>query len=137
MRYENAQEETFLNSINKDYTLKLSTIFGNTPSNADANMLVLGVLTELSKKDIIYPGFKELDDEEKFIIAKKSIKYFTSNYDCLTVDGVRIKFSDGWGLVRASNTQPVIVCRFEANKKEVLDKYISLVLNKIFWVELL
>jgi phosphomannomutase/phosphoglucomutase len=45
-------------------------------------------------------------------------------------DGVRIKFNDGWGLVRASNTQPVIVCRFEANsvdrmqviQKEIMDK---------------
>jgi phosphomannomutase/phosphoglucomutase len=70
------------------------------------------------------------DDEEKFKISKKADEYFTQNYDCLTVDGVRIKFDDGWGLVRASNTQPVIVCRFEAKsldrmheiKNEILDK---------------
>jgi phosphomannomutase/phosphoglucomutase len=54
------------------------------------------------------------NDEEKFMIAKKAFNYFNDNYDCITIDGVRIKYEDGWGLVRASNTQPVIVCRFEA-----------------------
>ena len=44
------------------------------------------------------------NDEEKFKITKKAIEYFTKNYDCITVDGVRIKFGDGWGLVRSSNT---------------------------------
>jgi phosphomannomutase/phosphoglucomutase len=36
------------------------------------------------------------------------------------VDGVRVLFGDGWGLIRASNTQPVIVCRYEARTKERL-----------------
>ena len=46
------------------------------------------------------------NDEEKFTITKKAIDYFINNYDCITVDGVRIQFGDGWGLVRSSNTQP-------------------------------
>ena len=54
MRYENAQEETLLNRLTKDYELNLSNIFGDTPSNADANMLVLGVLTKL--ETVIEPG---------------------------------------------------------------------------------
>ena len=73
------------------------------------------------------------NDEEKFKISKKADEYFTANYNCSTVDGVRIKFDDGWGLVRASNTQPVIVCRFEAKtlkrmeeiQKEILDKLVE------------
>ncbi len=40
----------------------------------------------------------------------------------IDVDGARINFEDGWGLVRASNTQPVLVLRFEAASKESLEK---------------
>jgi len=70
-------------------------------------------------------------DEEKFRIAKEAVAYFTDNYDCSTVDGVRIKFGDGWGLVRSSNTQPVIVCRFEANTAERMEEIRSIVMNKL------
>ncbi len=69
-------------------------------------------------------------DEEKFRIAKEAVDYFTENYDCSTVDGVRIKFGDGWGLVRSSNTQPVIVCRFEANTPERMQEIQSIVMGK-------
>ncbi len=71
------------------------------------------------------------NDKIKFDIAEKSTKYFKENYDCIDVDGVRIKFGDGWGLVRASNTQPVIVTRFEAKTPERLEEIKSLVLNKL------
>ena len=70
-------------------------------------------------------------DEEKFRIANEAIDYFQEHYDCITVDGVRIKFGDGWGLVRSSNTQPVIVCRFEANSSERMEEIKNLVLNKL------
>ena len=71
------------------------------------------------------------NDEEKFKIAKSAFDYFSKNYDCITIDGVRIKFPDGWGLVRASNTQPVIVLRFEANSPEKLDEIKGIVMNKL------
>ena len=70
-------------------------------------------------------------DEEKFRIAKEAVIYFTENYDCITVDGVRIKFGDGWGLVRSSNTQPVIVCRFEANTPKRKEEIQSIVMGKL------
>ena len=70
-------------------------------------------------------------DEEKFRIADEAIKYFTKNYDCITVDGVRIKFGDGWGLVRSSNTQPVIVCRFEAKTVERRDEIKKIIFDKL------
>ena len=70
-------------------------------------------------------------DEEKFRISNEAINFFQDNYDCITIDGVRIKFGDGWGLVRASNTQPVIVCRFEANSLERMEELKHLVLNKL------
>lgn len=72
-----------------------------------------------------------LDDEEKFRISRAASAYFKENYDCLDIDGVRIRFSDGWGLVRASNTQPVIVCRFEAKSEERMEEIQDLVLGKI------
>ena len=70
-------------------------------------------------------------DEEKFMIAKKAVDYFTANFDCSTVDGVRINFEDGWGLVRASNTQPVIVCRFEATSEERMQQIKKLITDKL------
>jgi phosphomannomutase/phosphoglucomutase len=70
-------------------------------------------------------------DSEKFEIAKKSAEYFIANYDCIDVDGVRIRFGDGWGLVRASNTQPVLVVRFEAKTAERMEEIQTLVMNKI------
>ena len=70
-------------------------------------------------------------DEEKFRIADEAVAYFTKNFECSTVDGVRIRFGDGWGLARSSNTQPVIVCRFEANTKERMEELKDLVLAKL------
>ena len=70
-------------------------------------------------------------DEEKFMISKKAVDYFTANFDCSTVDGVRINFEDGWGLVRASNTQPVIVCRFEATSEERMQQIKKLITDKL------
>ncbi|UCH62989.1 MAG: phosphomannomutase/phosphoglucomutase [Fidelibacterota bacterium] len=70
-------------------------------------------------------------DEEKFKIAQAAETYFKANYDCIDIDGVRIRFGDGWGLVRASNTQPVIVCRFEARTPQRLEEIKSLVLTKL------
>ena len=84
-------------------------------------------LSELKAELPVYHSTPEMrmaceSDEEKFRIAKEAAEYFTANYDCITVDGVRIKFGDGWGLVRSSNTQPVIVCRFEANSQDRMEE---------------
>ena len=93
-------------------------------------------LSELKAEIPVYYSTPEMrleaeNDEEKFRIAKEAIAYFTENYDCITVDGVRIKFGDGWGLVRSSNTQPVIVCRFEANSLERKNEIMNLILGKL------
>ena len=70
-------------------------------------------------------------DEKKFEIARMAEDYFSKNYDCITVDGVRVKFKEGWGLVRASNTQPVIVCRFEGDTLDNMNKIQSIILDKL------
>ena len=93
-------------------------------------------LSELKAEIPVYYSTPEMrmeaeNDQMKFMISNKAVEYFSQNYDCITVDGVRIKFGDGWGLVRASNTQPVIVCRFEANSPERRDEIMNIVLKKL------
>ena len=60
-------------------------------------------------------------DEVKFNIVEKVASHFKEEYKVVDIDGARIIFPDGWGLVRASNTQPVLVMRFEAKTKESLE----------------
>ena len=60
-------------------------------------------------------------DELKFGIVGRAVEYFRARYDVIDVDGVRVLFGDGWGLIRASNTQPVLVTRYEARTSERLD----------------
>lgn len=57
----------------------------------------------------------EVPEELKFGIVEKAVAHFRSKHDVIDVDGVRVLFGDGWGLIRASNTQPVIVARYEAS----------------------
>jgi len=59
-------------------------------------------------------------DELKFAIAARAAAHFAAKYPVSTLDGVRISFGDGWGLLRASNTQPVLVLRFEASTPAAL-----------------
>lgn len=72
----------------------------------------------------------DCEDEYKFQVAEKAPELF-SDFDVDTLDGARITFPDGWGLVRASNTQPALVMRFEAQSKESLEKYRGLVEGRI------
>ena len=62
-------------------------------------------------------------DEEKFGVVERSAAHFAARYSVNQIDGVRIAFPDGWGLLRASNTQPVLVLRFEATSPEALERY--------------
>lgn len=66
----------------------------------------------------------------KFKIAQGAQSLFPE-YSVSTIDGVRIDFQHGWGLVRASNTQPVLVMRFEATSADLLEKYQTLVTSRI------
>jgi len=53
-------------------------------------------------------------DDKKFTIVDRITEHFKAIYDVIDIDGARVLFDDGWGLVRASNTQPALVLRFEA-----------------------
>ena len=57
-------------------------------------------------------------DEVKFQLVEKVKNLVKESHTIIDIDGVRIVFDDGWGLLRASNTQPVLVLRTEANTEE-------------------
>ncbi len=62
-------------------------------------------------------------DEQKFDVVQQAATDFKKKYPVFTLDGVRITFPEGWGLLRASNTQPVLVMRFEATSPRALAAY--------------
>jgi len=62
-------------------------------------------------------------DENKFEVVRRVAEHFHKTHKVIDVDGVRILFDQGWGLVRASNTQPVLVMRFEAANESLLENY--------------
>ena len=67
-------------------------------------------------------------DPIKFEVVEQAKQRFrTMNLEIIDVDGARVVFADGWGLVRASNTQPVLVVRYEAGTPERLDEIRKLV----------
>ncbi|MBC8292959.1 MAG: phosphomannomutase/phosphoglucomutase [Proteobacteria bacterium] len=71
-------------------------------------------------------------DAIKFELAERARDRFREkDCDIIDVDGVRVRFENGWGLVRASNTQPVLVLRFEADNEENLSKYRSFVEDEL------
>lgn len=71
-------------------------------------------------------------DEIKFQVVEKAREILRGKgYKVIDVDGARVVFPDGWGLVRASNTQPVLVVRYEAETKERLDEIRNIVESAI------
>jgi len=63
----------------------------------------------------------DVSEDEKFAIVEAAAAHFAARYPVNTIDGVRITFPHGWGLLRASNTQPILVLRFEASDPRSLD----------------
>jgi len=62
-------------------------------------------------------------DEVKFDVVARVAAHFKKSHNVVDVDGVRVLFGHGWGLVRASNTQPALVVRFEAENEQLLAEY--------------
>ncbi len=88
--------------------------------------LTISQLLEGIPKSFSTPEIRiETSEENKFLLVKKLQDYFTKNEESQnvnTIDGVRVSYPDGWALVRASNTQPVITVRFESHSQEGLDR---------------
>ena len=67
---------------------------------------------------------EDTEEESKFPLVEETVRLLERDgYEVNTTDGARISFDDGWGLLRASNTQPVLVMRFEAGTKKSLADY--------------
>jgi phosphomannomutase/phosphoglucomutase len=62
----------------------------------------------------------ECPDDAKFHVVAQIADHFARDHQVITIDGARIIFDHGWGLVRASNTQAILVLRFEADTPEHL-----------------
>jgi len=75
----------------------------------------------------------EIDDSKKFEVMQKIVDEFSREFrSCDLLDGVRVNFDDGsWGLVRASNTSPILTLRFEANSEERLEEVKSIFVEKL------
>ena len=70
-------------------------------------------------------------DERKFEVVAAIAKHFASTNEVITIDGARILFEYGWGLVRASNTQAILVLRFEADSEPHLNEIRAIVEIKV------
>jgi phosphomannomutase / phosphoglucomutase len=64
----------------------------------------------------------EVTEAQKWDIVEQAVAHFKTTHDVIDVDGARVLFGDGWALLRTSNTQPVIVARFEARTQARLDE---------------
>lgn len=70
-------------------------------------------------------------DERKFEVVERIAEEFAETNEVITIDGARILFENGWGLVRASNTQAILVLRFEADSEENLARIRETVESKV------
>jgi len=70
-------------------------------------------------------------DSKKFDIVREAAEYFRARHPVIDIDGVRVMFDDGWGLLRASNTQPALSLRFEAMTEERLHEIQDMVESKL------
>jgi phosphomannomutase/phosphoglucomutase len=73
----------------------------------------------------------ECSEKDKFAIVEELTTYFKEHYKTIDVDGIRILFEDGWALIRASNTQPILVLRFEAKTGKSMKEIQKIVRNKL------
>jgi phosphomannomutase / phosphoglucomutase len=70
-------------------------------------------------------------DEKKFEIVKELVPYFKEKYDVIDVDGARVLFDNGWGLIRVSNTQPALIVRCEGRTPKDLEEIKDIIFSKL------
>lgn len=89
-------------------------------SHADQPLSAL--LADVPKTHVTPEIRLDCPDETKFVVVAKATEHYRKGHSVVDIDGARIDFGDGWGLIRASNTQPVIVLRAEAQTAEALQR---------------
>jgi phosphomannomutase/phosphoglucomutase len=92
-------------------------------------------LSEIMATIPSYPSTPELrvpcPEESKFEVVREITEHFRKTHPIIDVDGVRVDFGDGWGLVRASNTTPLLILRFEADTETRLAEIRGIVETKL------
>lgn len=102
-------------------TCRLLEILSNQDKEKDKKKL--SEIAETFPKYYSSPEIRvDCPDEKKFEAVKSIKEEFKNKYDIIDIDGVRFSTPDGWGLIRASNTQEILVVRYESKTKEGLDK---------------
>lgn len=94
---------------------------------ADAGKPISSLLSDIPKTFTTPEIRVECPDDKKFDLVKRVTEHFRKAHKVVDIDGVRVLFDDGWGLVRASNTQPALVMRFEAMSEDRLAEIRKLV----------
>lgn len=94
---------------------------------ADAGKPISSLLSDIPKTFTTPEIRVECPDDKKFDLVKRVTEHFRKTHKVVDIDGVRVLFDDGWGLVRASNTQPALVMRFEAMSEDRLAEIQKLV----------
>lgn len=98
---------------------------------ANSNRKLSEMLSDVPKTAVTPEIRVPCPDEEKFKVVETLRDYFKRHYNVVDIDGVRVLFDDGWGLVRASNTQPVLVLRFEGPTERRVAEIRKLVEDKL------
>jgi len=98
-----------------------------TTENKELEELLAGVPTLVSTPEIRL----DCPDDQKFQIVADLVLEFKREYQVIDVDGARVVFKGGWGLIRASNTQPVLVLRFEAEDQKTLQEIQKIFMDKL------
>ena len=94
---------------------------------AQSNKKVSEMLADLPKTAYTPEIRIDCPDDQKFKIVRELTEIFREKYEVIDIDGVRVNFDDGWALIRASNTQPVLVLRLEAVTKERLKELVAVI----------
>lgn len=110
-------------------SLRLIEIIKKSGEPYGVRKLLKGVKTMQNTPEIRV----DCPDEKKFMVVEK-IKDSFAKFECNFTDGVRVNFPKGWALIRASNTQPALVLRFEAETEDDLENIKTIVHQKLFEV---
>ncbi len=94
---------------------------------AQSSMKVSEMLADLPKTACTPEIRIDCPDDRKFKIVRELTEIFRNQYKVIDIDGVRVNFGDGWALIRASNTQPALVLRFEAETPARLQELVGII----------
>ena len=95
------------------------------------DMPLSALLADLPKTSSTPELRVDCPDDTKFEVVAKIVEYFVRDHEVIAIDGARIVFEHGWGLVRASNTQAILVLRFEADSDTYLSEIRKIVESKV------